>query len=62
MIKILLWWDLAQALLDSWVLQQIREELWELNDETTSKLVTWYKKWIKSDSISLNKFRKKYDL
>ena len=32
-IWMLLWWKLAQALLDSGVLQQIKEELWELEDK-----------------------------
>ena len=59
-IWLLLWWDLAQALLDSWILQQLREELWEINDKETSDLVIWYKEWKKIDSISLKDFRKKY--
>jgi hypothetical protein len=59
-IWLLLGWDLAQAVLDSWVIWQIREELWELNDKQTKELVVWYKEWKKSDSISLNNFRKKY--
>ncbi len=61
-IWLLLWWQLAQALLDSGVLQQLKEELWELNDQETCDLVSWYKKWDKSDSISLNNFRKKYNM
>lgn len=61
-IWLLLWWELAQAVLNSWVLQQIREELWEINDKTTSDLVQWYKEWKKSDSISLRDYRKKYGI
>lgn len=61
-IWLLLGWDLAQALLDSWVLQQLREELWEINDKETTDLIVWYKEWKKSDSISLNDYRKKYEL
>lgn len=61
-IGLLLGWDLAQAVLDSGVITQIREELWESNDKTTSNLVEWYQKWKKSDSISLNDFRKKYEI
>lgn len=61
-IGLLLWWKLAQALLDSWVLQQLREELWEINDRETSSLVSSYKKWEKSDSISLEDYKKKKGL
>jgi len=61
-IGLLLGWDLAKAVLDSWIINQIREELWELNDKETSDLVSWYRKWEKSDSISLENFRKKYEV
>ena len=61
-IGLLLWWELAQAVLDSGVIQQIREELWELNDKETSQLINSYKNGEKSDSISLDDFRKKYGL
>lgn len=61
-IWLLLGWELAQAVLDSGVITQIREELWELNDKTTSGLVDSHEKWKKLDSISLNDFRKKYEI
>jgi len=59
-IWMLIWWDLAKALLDSWVLHQLREELWELQDKETSDLVVWYKNSEYSDSITLKDYRKKY--
>lgn len=61
-IWLLLWWELAQAVLDSWILQQLREELWEINDTETSELVRWYKEGKKSDSITLEDYRKKYGI
>ena len=59
-IGLVLGWKLAQAVLDSWVINQIREELWEIDDKETSNLISSYKKWKKSDSISLDDYRKKY--
>ena len=61
-IWLLLWWKLAQALLDSWVLQQLREELWELNDSTTCNTIKAYKDWKSEDSISLNDYKSKYGI
>lgn len=61
-IWLLLWWKLAEAVLDSWIIQQIREELWEAEDKETSNMVTWYKEWKKSDSITLDNFRMKYNV
>lgn len=61
-IWLLLGWRLAQALLDSWVLQQIREELWELNDKETVDTIRKYRSWDKSWNISLGDYRKKYGL
>ena len=61
-IWLLLWWELAQAVLDSGILQQLREELWEINDKETYELVRWYKEGKKSDSITLKDYRKKYGI
>ena len=61
-IWLLLWWKLADAVLASWILQQLREEMWEIGDEETSSLVSWYKNWKKSDSISFDDYRKKYNV
>jgi len=61
-IWLLLWWKLAEALLDSWVLQQLREELWEINDKTTANLVKNYREWKKEDSINLNDYKVKYGI
>lgn len=59
-IGLLLWWDLARAVIDSWILQQLREELWELNDKETVETIEKYKSWDKSGMISLSNYRKKY--
>lgn len=61
-IWLLLGWDLANALLDSWILQQLREELWEIQDKETVELIRSYKEWKKTDSISLDDYIKKYGL
>ena len=61
-IWLLLWWKLAEALLDSWVLQQIREELWEINDKETTNSISQYKSWNWSESISLNDYKIKYGI
>lgn len=61
-IGLLLWGKLAQALLDSWVLQQLREELWELNDKETVDEVLSYREWKLEDSISLDNYRSKYGI
>jgi len=55
-------WELWQAILDSWVINQIREELWELNDKETVETIRNYKSWKQSDSISLSDYRKKYGI
>lgn len=61
-IWLLLWWKLAQALLDSGVLQQLKEELWEINDNETVETIRKYKLWDKSWNISLSDYRKKHGL
>ena len=61
-IWLILTWDLARAVSDSWVILQIREELWESNDEETKDLVDAYKSWKDTDSISLSDFRSKYGI
>lgn len=61
-IGLVLGWELAQAVLDSWVINQIREELWEVNDKETSESIKNYKDWGESDMISLTDYRKKYGL
>lgn len=61
-IWLLLGWDLAQAVLDSGVINQIREELWELNDKETSTTVKKYKSWDKEDMINLSDYKNKYAL
>ena len=60
MLGLYLPWELWQAILDSWVITQIREELWELNDKETVETIRNYKSWKQSDSISLSDYRKKY--
>jgi len=60
MLGLYLPWELWQAILDSWVITQIREELWELNDKETLETIRNYKSWKQSDSISLSDYRKKY--
>lgn len=59
-IWLLLWWELAQAVLDSWILQQIKEELWEINDKETTETIRKFKVGNKTWNISLSDYRKKY--
>lgn len=59
-IWLLLWWELAQAVLDSGILQQLREELWEINDKETIETIKKYKSGDKTWNISLDDYRKKY--
>ncbi|MDD5770433.1 MAG: hypothetical protein PHE25_05685 [Candidatus Gracilibacteria bacterium] len=54
--------ELGKALIDSGVLQQLREELWELNDKETVETIEKYKSGDISNSISLNDYRKKYGI
>ena len=61
-IWVIFGWELAKAILDSWVVEQIREELWELNDKETVETIRSYKSWDRSNMISLSDFRKKYDV
>jgi hypothetical protein len=61
-IWMLLWWDLAKAVLDSWVLQPLREELWELRDKETCNTIKDYHDWNFKESITMDKFREKYDM
>lgn len=52
----------AKALLETNILAQIEEELWEAQDETTQKLINNSRSGRKSDSIELKAFRKKHVL
>lgn len=61
-IWLLLWWELAKAVLDSWILQQLREELWEINDKETVDTIKKYRNWDRSWSISLADYKKKYGI
>ena len=36
---ILLWKEMSEAMLDSWFLDQIREEMYEANDDETVKII-----------------------
>jgi hypothetical protein len=59
-IGLIVWSKFAEALLDSWILQQLREELWEANDKETRDIVKKSKMWNYSKSISLDDYRAKY--
>ncbi len=62
-IWILFGWDLAQVLMENDVITQLREELWELNDEETNSMVVDYRNnWLSEDSISFSDFKKEHDL
>jgi len=61
-IWLVLGWELAQAVLDSGIIQQIREELWELQDKETINLIKAHKNWEQTDSISLNNYLEKYGI
>lgn len=50
--------DFYDAIKDSWVIEQIREELRESKDPTTCKVLDEYESWKKG--IDLDEFRKKY--
>ncbi len=54
--------ELWKAILDSWIIHQLREELWELNDKETVETIRAYKEWKQTDSISLKDFRKKHNM
>ncbi len=54
--------ELWQAVLDSWIINQIREELWELNDKETVELVRAYKQWEKTDSIGFYELLKENNI
>ncbi len=53
--------ETAQYLLDSGVLEQILEEMWELQDETTSSLVAKARTG-KTSPVSWEKFNHKHGL
>ena len=61
-IWLILGWKLAQAVLDSGILQQLREELWELNDKETVELIKAHREWKQTDSISLEDFLKENNI
>lgn len=54
--------DTAQALLDSDILEQIQEELWESKDPTTSQMIKEARSGKASDTITLKDFRTTHDL
>jgi hypothetical protein len=57
-----LWGELGKAVQESWIITQIREELWELNDQKTGESIVSYRAWERSESITLDDFRKKYEI
>lgn len=62
-IGLLFWGELAKALLDSGVVQQIREELWEMNDPETSEMIADYRKnWLWPESWNFSDFMKEYNV
>lgn len=54
--------EAAEMLLKSGVLDQIREELWELNDPETREVVESANRGDDSDSISLDNFIEEYGI
>ena len=52
----------AKMILDHDLLTQLREELWELNDPETVRMVRESRAGIKSDSISFDEFNKKHGI
>lgn len=61
-IWMILWKELSEALESSWVLTQVREELWEANDEETLNLIKQYKNWNLHNSTTLDNFREEYGI
>lgn len=59
-IWLIIWEELWKALLESWVMDQLREELWETHDKETTTLIKKSKSWDRTDSIGLEDYRKKY--
>jgi len=49
-------------LIDSGVISQVREELWESQDKTTTALIDQYESADYSQSINFDEFKKKYDV
>lgn len=54
--------EIAEALLKSGALDQLREELWELNDPETAELVRRAKEGDDSDAMPFEDFAKEYGL
>lgn len=54
------WKDFYDAIKDSGIIEQIKEELWESKDKTTQQVLEEYEEWKRDKSISLDDFRKKY--
>lgn len=61
-IGMILWKDVYDAIKDSGLIEQIREEMRESKDPTTSKLVKQYTKGERKNAISLVWFKKKYGI
>lgn len=58
-----LWWTLGKTILESWIIQQIREELWEMQDGETSALIEDYRNHgLGDDSQDFSDFLKEYDV
>ena len=58
-----LWWTLGKTILESWIIQQIREELWEMQDRETSALVEDYRNnWLGDESQDFSDFLREYDV
>lgn len=61
-IGVILGWKLAQAVINSGILEQIREELFELQDKETLKVIKNYRSWNIVNSINLEDYKKKYGI
>lgn len=58
----IIWGEMYTAMRDSGLIDQVREELREAHDSETQAVLKASREWDLSQSISLEDFRKKYDV
>jgi len=61
-VWLIIWGKLATKILENWLLQQIKEEMWELQDKETLEIVKAEREWKKTDEISLDDYLEKYGI
>lgn len=54
--------DFYEAMKDNGIIDQIREEMWEMHDPETMRMIDLYNKNDRSNALDIDTFRKEYQV